>query len=409
MDNSDLAARLAAHENAFEGLLDLIPAKFYNPDDPTNGNKSKKRKQTKQEAVDAKRAKLDPSQLKTARDPASTVNGTTQTEEATTNGKVAKKNAVPKPAVMKQKKSTKGDADKQKTNGAPEPITKTNDDATSNEETPKQDTDKQNSNVDEVAPVTNPDRSRNVTELRARLAAKIDAMRKQRKAHGSGIDGAPASREAILEERRKREEARRERKKLEKQARKESKLEITKVEDEPSSIDSEVDDGSDDEVDGALAYGKVSLGTGELLDGSGQVRLPKNRKQLHPKSALQAAMAKKARIEAMSDEKKEKIAESDTWHKALLQADGQNIKDDVSLLKKSVKRSEAVKKKSEKAWKERLSTIAKSKALKQKNREQNLKDRKDSKGKAGGHKKGKQIGAYQGKAKNNKTKHKKGF
>ena len=48
MADSDLAARLKAHEDAFQGLLELIPAKFYNPEDAAN--QWNRKKQTKEEA-----------------------------------------------------------------------------------------------------------------------------------------------------------------------------------------------------------------------------------------------------------------------------------------------------------------------------------------------------------------------
>lgn len=408
MADSDLAARLAAHEHAFEGLLDLIPAKFYNPDDAAN--QWNKRKQTKEEASQAKRAKLDPDRnshrSKVSDDGAKKVNG----HDSKRPMALKKENAKNK-TKTKQNASNRGqqtdaiaaaDVNGVGINGVessdkiiPEHKEAEDDDSTMNKQ---------------------PERSKNIAELRARLAAKIESMRTKRKAPGSGVDGAPRSRDAILEARRKKEASRSERKKAEKEARKEAqKVDVADdgdVADEPSSLDSvegsdEEDEEENDANDG-LSFGKVSLGDGELLTADGTVRSVRRGKQQDTKSALQAALNKKARLAALPSEKQSKITNSDVWHKALLQADGTKVRDDVTLLKKAVKRKEGIKKKSEKEWKERLSSIAKSKALRQKNREQNLKDRRESKGKAGGHKKGKQIGAFQGKAKNNKQ-NKKGF
>ncbi|KAJ5908966.1 hypothetical protein N7495_001648 [Penicillium taxi] len=62
----DIGDRLRSHAQAFDGLLSLIPAKYYYGDDTTD--QWKKKKQTKEQAREAKRAKLDPEAAKTAKD-----------------------------------------------------------------------------------------------------------------------------------------------------------------------------------------------------------------------------------------------------------------------------------------------------------------------------------------------------
>ncbi|CEJ54379.1 hypothetical protein PMG11_00696 [Penicillium brasilianum] len=61
--------RLRSHAQAFDGLLSLIPAKYYYGDDNTS-DQWKRKKQTKEQAREAKRAKLDPESesAKTAKD-----------------------------------------------------------------------------------------------------------------------------------------------------------------------------------------------------------------------------------------------------------------------------------------------------------------------------------------------------
>ncbi|KAJ6136177.1 hypothetical protein N7512_001337 [Penicillium capsulatum] len=58
--------RLRSHAQAFDGLLSLIPAKYYYGDD--NTDQWQRKKQTKEQAREAKRAKLDPESSKTAKD-----------------------------------------------------------------------------------------------------------------------------------------------------------------------------------------------------------------------------------------------------------------------------------------------------------------------------------------------------
>ncbi|KAL5337054.1 surfeit locus protein 6-domain-containing protein [Aspergillus crustosus] len=62
----DLEDRLRSHAQAFDGLLSLIPAKFYYTEDGTD--QWKRKKQTKEQAREAKRAKLDPDSAKTVKD-----------------------------------------------------------------------------------------------------------------------------------------------------------------------------------------------------------------------------------------------------------------------------------------------------------------------------------------------------
>ncbi|CAL5867351.1 uncharacterized protein PFLUO_LOCUS1567 [Penicillium psychrofluorescens] len=62
----DIEERLRSHAQAFDGLLSLIPAKYYYGED--NNDQWKRKKQTKEQAREAKRAKLDPESAKTAKD-----------------------------------------------------------------------------------------------------------------------------------------------------------------------------------------------------------------------------------------------------------------------------------------------------------------------------------------------------
>ncbi|WEW55393.1 hypothetical protein PRK78_000824 [Emydomyces testavorans] len=75
-----LEERLRSHANAFDGLLSLIPAKYYYGEDTSvrlrflaaqfkiSVDQWQRKKQTKEQARNAKRAKLDPDSAKTAKD-----------------------------------------------------------------------------------------------------------------------------------------------------------------------------------------------------------------------------------------------------------------------------------------------------------------------------------------------------
>ncbi|KAJ5774479.1 Surfeit locus 6 [Penicillium paradoxum] len=62
-----LQERLRSHAQAFDGLLSLIPAKYYYGEEDTSDQWQRK-KQTKEQAREAKRAKLNPEAAKTAKD-----------------------------------------------------------------------------------------------------------------------------------------------------------------------------------------------------------------------------------------------------------------------------------------------------------------------------------------------------
>ncbi|KAL3478240.1 surfeit locus protein 6-domain-containing protein [Aspergillus californicus] len=64
---ADIEDRLRSHAQAFNGLLSLIPAKFYYGGDDGDDQWQRK-KQTKEQAREAKRAKLNPDSAKTAKD-----------------------------------------------------------------------------------------------------------------------------------------------------------------------------------------------------------------------------------------------------------------------------------------------------------------------------------------------------
>jgi hypothetical protein len=235
--------------------------------------------------------------------------------------------------------------------------------------------------------------------LRARLAARIEALRAARKADGP--DGAPArNRQELMEARRKKEDQRRAHKKelrlkakIEEDARREAAL--ASVRDSPASS---MMSPAIHSPDHNLSFGRVSFGDGQQLSDNLSTLLaaPKRKGPQDPASALQASDKKRLRIAGLDDEKRADIEEKDIWLNAKKRAHGEKIRDDSSLLKKTLKRKEKAKKKSEKEWGERKEGVAKSQAMKQKKREENLKKRRDEKG-SKGKGKGKSSGGNKGK------------
>ena len=219
--------------------------------------------------------------------------------------------------------------------------------------------------------------------LRSRLAARIEALRAARKADGP--IGHPArNRQELLEARRKKEEQRRAHKKelrmkakAEEEARREAAL--ASARDSPASgmLSPRIHS-----TDNSFSFGRVAFADGQILadDLSAFRDAPKKKGPQDPATALAASEKKRQRIAGLDDEKRADIEEKDLWLNAKKRAHGERVRDDTSLLKKTLKRKEKSKKKSEKEWTERKEGVAKSQAMKQKKREENLKKRRDEKG-----------------------------
>lgn len=230
------------------------------------------------------------------------------------------------------------------------------------------------------------------TALRARLAAKIEALRAARKAD---VDGKPIrTRQELIEARRekqaqrkaKKQELRRQAKAEEERRREEA---LASARNSPGSMLSPlVDFGDDDGSANHFAFGRVAFADGTQMshdlsyekDGEGK----KQRKgPSDPKTALAKLEAQKRRIAGLDEDKRKEVLEKETWLAARRRAEGDKVHNDESLLKKAVKRKEKAKKKSEKEWKERARGVENSIRERQRKREDNLRKRRDEKGMKG--------------------------
>jgi hypothetical protein len=111
---------------------------------------------------------------------------------------------------------------------------------------------------------------------------------------------------------------------------------------------------------------------------------------------LTKAESKQEKLSRLDKDVQEKIKEDEQWKKSIQLAQGKVVKDDVKLLKKTVKRKEQEKKKSSNEWSERQQKLKHEQESKQKKRETNLLARKETKGKVG-KKSGKKRPGFEGK------------
>jgi hypothetical protein len=233
-------------------------------------------------------------------------------------------------------------------------------------------------------------------ELKQRLQKRLDELRAAR--HADGFDGKPArNRQELIEARRQREEQRRKHKK---ELRLKAKEEEQRLCDEAiarrfsprgsgSLLASPRSPADSMSIPTNFSFGRVSFADGQQTDAalSSLIKGRKARGPQDPATALKAAESKQARLVALDNERRADIEEKDMWLNAKKRAYGERVKDDMSLLKKTLKRKQNAKKKSEREWKGRLEGVKRAKEMRQAKREDNLRKRKEEKGNKG--KKGK--------------------
>ncbi|OJD14986.1 hypothetical protein AJ78_04708 [Emergomyces pasteurianus Ep9510] len=235
-------------------------------------------------------------------------------------------------------------------------------------------------------------------ELKQRLQKRIEELRAAR--HADGFNGKPArNRQELIEARRQREEQRKAHKK---ELRQKAREEEQRKRDEAiarrfsprgsgsllASPRSPADSISS--IPTNFSFGRVVFADGQQADPSLSTLLDEKKRKgpQDAQTALKALEAKQARLAEMDEAKRADIEEKDMWLNAKKRAHGERVKDDISLLKKTLNRKTGTKKKSEKEWKERIEGVAKGKEIRQKKREENLRKRREDKGSRGGKKKG---------------------
>ncbi|KHJ33533.1 putative constituent of 66s pre-ribosomal particles [Erysiphe necator] len=368
MADASLKERLLEHAKSFDGLLSLIPAKHYYGKD--NSEQWKKKKQTKEQTAAAQRAKLDPDSLKSAKDVM---------DERARKRKLEKKvEAVDEilvtdialkevsKHVLKQKISS--NAKKQKkiiADDGPQLVA----DAHKHIKVP-----------------ADPDL------LRSRLALRIEALRAARKADGP--DGRPArNRQELLEARRKKEELRRAHKKeLRLKAKADEEAQRHSAFISARSTDSSIESSAADPIDNSLTFSRVSFADGQQMtdDLNSFKAIPRKRGPQDIATSLLVSEKKRQKLAGLDEKKRIDIEEKELWLNAKKRVHGEKLRNNTTLLKKTLKRKEKAKKKSESEWTERIEGVAKRQALRQKKREENLKQRRESKavkGKGGAKKK----------------------
>eukprot|EP00095_Tigriopus_kingsejongensis_P002035 maker-scaffold556_size137522-snap-gene-0.29 protein:Tk02035 transcript:maker-scaffold556_size137522-snap-gene-0.29-mRNA-1 annotation:"surfeit locus protein 6 homolog" len=132
--------------------------------------------------------------------------------------------------------------------------------------------------------------------------------------------------------------------------------------------------------EGQVVYSKFDF-TEQPQPQKAKVLGPGGVKSSDPKVALQKIKKHKEKLKSLKQagksEEVQQITETTAWQTAQDKAEGAKIKDDETLLKKSIKKQEQRKKSSKKKWDDRVSQVDQKKSTFQKKRTDNLKKRKD--------------------------------
>ncbi|KAG8927086.1 hypothetical protein FRC00_002302 [Tulasnella sp. 408] len=353
---SVLRASLEKHNAAFESLLRLIPPEFY-IEQPVNTEqwKSRFQKHTKKEAANkqavkeatkkAKRQKLDPANHKTILDIQ---------EEADASKAASKK------GKGKEKAAPQSDSEEEVSDDDVEKDYSKRSAMAVDEE-------------DEPQPIK-PMKRESVANLREKLHARIEELRKGRKA-GPYMERSP--KDALLHQSRK-EREREERENIRKQkARNQEQLIVPHVKSKPGQATALASHNSSSASAPSFATVQFSSLASSKSSSS------KHKVSNDPKMALKQLSARSERLAGLPEQRRKEAEAKLKWEKAEARLEGEKVKDDVVKLKKALKRKEKEKHKMREKWEERKQAVKDDIAARDKKRADNIAmrhDRKKSKG-----------------------------
>ncbi|KAL0058970.1 hypothetical protein AAF712_014307 [Marasmius tenuissimus] len=366
---STLRASLERHNDTFEGLLKLIPAKHYLVQELTdeqiaskfqkNSKKQKAPKQAIKEASKkARKDKLDPANQKTVVD--------LQNEAAQTKGKGKRK---------------ADDSDFDTDDDDEEDISMAVDMDSDEDESMAVDS----SSSTPLVPMTP---SGGIQDLRAKLHAKIHSLRR-----GGGNRDTPASatdKDTLLEERRHQRAAMRERRRKEtrEKKRREEEMKNTKSKSKQQSdkVQAVQTKPTKPQLLVPSPHPLSTIPKSSKLTTIAFSSLPnpsssssRHKTTSDPTQALSQLTTRKEKLALLPDAQRKQAEERDRFEKAQARLDGVKVRDDEGRLKKAVKRKEREKVKSKKAWDERKEQLSASMAAKQKKRTDNIAARNERK------------------------------
>ncbi|XP_067936309.1 surfeit locus protein 6 homolog [Watersipora subatra] len=226
--------------------------------------------------------------------------------------------------------------------------------------------------VSKHSPAGTVDKKLHPDELREKLRARILELQQKRQ------KGMTA--EEFLESKKLR---RKQSKFKLKQKRKEAKKLKLSIEKQAKNNQQKLN-GLSEVKDDAKASGASSI-VFSKFEFSEQSKKPKEKKIKKPKSykeLYEKVTKDKAQLEELHEsnpDKAKKMAEKNAWRKAMDQSKGVKVKDNPELIKRSMKREEKLKQRSQKKWEERKASVADQQQKRQDKRKKNILAKKQTK------------------------------
>ncbi|TCD65295.1 hypothetical protein EIP91_002820 [Steccherinum ochraceum] len=379
---SQLQASLEKHNEVFETLLNLIPAKYYLVQELSeeqiaskyqkNSKKQKAPKQAIKEASKkAKRDKLDPANNKTITELQDEAAALKVNEEETTSRKAKGKRRASEVDLDDEDEDVDMDAAFEAGEDGED-----EDEEVEGEEG-EGDAEDRDQEMDDSPLVPMP-RSGGISELRQKLHAKMATLRRGG-GGGAGAfqNGEAGSRDELIEERRRQRAAMREKR------RKETREKIKRQEEAKGKKTKEKDErtrGNQTKTQllvpdrptlpsthANIAFSSLSSQPGSSSKSKAHLKTSSN-----PTQALAQLAHRKEKLASLPEDKRKEKEEREKWEKAEARMEGVKVHDDESKLKKAAKRKEKEKTKSKKTWDERKQQIETSMVAKQKKRTDNI-------------------------------------
>lgn len=373
---SVLRPSLEKHNETFETLLSLIPAKFYLARDDNNDqgtskyHKNKKVQQAPKQAIKeaskkARREKLNPANNKSILE--------IQNDRLAYDSKGKQKAPTPD--------DSDGDVLQPGTDFQMQDI----------ESDPEED-------ASRAVPLSRPE---SIETLRAKLHRKIDVIRSKKRGDNEG-----SSKDELLEERRLHRAALRERRRKETKAkiqrekeRKGKPKEKTEKPTIPVKNQLLVTDGASSHSQFDSRSQLTNVAFSSIAESStSNHRGNRLKTSSNPTQALQQLTSRKEKLAALPEDRRKQIEEREKWEKATARMDGVKVADNEARLKKAAKRNEKEKTKSKKAWAERKEQLTANLAAKQKKRADNIASRNEKRKEKQKGGKGKSRPGFEGKA-----------
>lgn len=410
MSGNSLEERLKSNANAFDGLLSLISAKYYDNEDNKVNNKRKHHDLSSEDEGEGfgeydnqwKAVKKSKEELKENKRKKFAKDDVIKTGSVKDMMDNMEKQKLVTPAQklrerIKQKQSQQVQESEESSredeidvifddNGNP-----INEEGTSEPEEKKELSDNEvayeelqqkKENTEKINEEKQERKKKNIELLRSKLQNKISSLKQNRKAVGSNVQGAPKSREELLAQRRKREELIKQRK---------EEADSDDEDDDNDSSDSESDFDIDEDINAEnVMYGSINFNDGSKVTSDLQRIRGKTEKSANAKKGpakrdykaqLRILEKKKAKLANKDEMEQIKEIENKGWQKAMLAAEGITVRDDEKLLKKALKKKEQKKRKSAVQWQDRKQQVITTIAERTKRREENLRMRKENKGK----------------------------